>query len=286
MVLLALIAPVAFKVYINWLIGQSIKTVIYPDILGFGVAYLFLIFLRGLILSFYFRLSSMELFKRIVGRHRQLCGDQMLSIYKEKDDRIENDFKKVDSNLVVCFELGISVLLETYGSLIIIALGQPIVLAMGVPVIVLTALVNLLYNKIERKLLVLRERYQEEMTVFVNHCTARALTIFKYGKYEALQARFAQMHRVLITFYCNEMWILSGMRMLGEIIIIIGVTVFLIIMIETQSHKISNLAMVSYGVSLFVNMNFSYRFNLKTFAIIEAQSLALTKCIDFYKTVD
>lgn len=52
-----------------------------------------------------------------------------------------------------------SVIFETYGSLIIIALGQPIVLAMGVPVIVLTALVNMLYNKIERKVLVLRSRY-------------------------------------------------------------------------------------------------------------------------------
>ena len=44
--------------------------------------------------------------------------------------------------------------------------------------------------------------------------------------------------------------------------------------------------MVSFGVSLFVNMNFSYRFNIKTFAIIEAQMLALTKCLNFYKTVD
>ncbi len=30
------------------------------------------------------------------------------------------------------------------------------------------------------------------------------------------------------------MWVLSGMRIIGEIIIIIGVTIFLVIMIETQ----------------------------------------------------
>ena len=76
------------------------------------------------------------------------------------------------------------------------------------------------------------------------------------------------------------------MRMIAEIFIIIGVTIFLVIMIETQSNKITNLAMVSFGVSLFINMNFSYRFNIKTFAIIEAQMLALTKCLNFYKTVD
>lgn len=75
------------------------------------------------------------------------------------------------------------------------------------------------------------------------------------------------------------------MRMLGEIIIIIGVIIFLVIMIETQSQKITNLAMVSFGVSLFINMNFSYRFNLKTFSIVEAQMLALTKCINFYEEV-
>lgn len=93
------------------------------------------------------------------------------------------------------------------------------------------------------------------------------------------------MHRIHIMFECNEMWVLSGMRMIGEIIIIIGVIIFLVIMIETQSRQTSNLAMVSYGVSLFINMNFSYRFNLKTVSIIEAQMLALTKCVDFFKVV-
>jgi hypothetical protein len=109
-VFLALVAPVGFKVYMNWLIGQSTKKAIYPDIITFGVLYLFFTFLRGLVLSFYFRLASAELFKKIVAKHRALCGDQILSIYKERDDRVENDFKKVDSNLVICFELGTSVI--------------------------------------------------------------------------------------------------------------------------------------------------------------------------------
>lgn len=39
---------------------------------------------------------------------------------------------------------------EAYGGLVIVGIGQPIVLAMGVPLVVLTALVNILYNKIER----------------------------------------------------------------------------------------------------------------------------------------
>jgi hypothetical protein len=57
-VLLALIAPIGFKIYINWLVGQSTKRAIYPDVLTFGVLYLFFTFLRGLILAFYFRLAS------------------------------------------------------------------------------------------------------------------------------------------------------------------------------------------------------------------------------------
>lgn len=101
--MLALVAPIAFKVYMNWLIGQTLKMVIYPDVLIFGVLYLFFVFLRGLVMSFYFRQASTGLFRRIMEEHRSLCGDQLLSILKEKDDKIENDFKKVDSNLVVCF---------------------------------------------------------------------------------------------------------------------------------------------------------------------------------------
>ncbi len=73
--------------------------------------------------------------------------------------------------------------------------------------------------------------------------------------------------------------------MLGELAIIIAVTVFLIIMIETQSKQLTNLPMVSLGVSLFVNMSFSYRFNLKTFAILDAQTLPITSCLNFYRKV-
>lgn len=81
------------------------------------------------------------------------------------------------------------------------------------------------------------------------------------------------------------MWVLSGMRIIGEIVIIFGVIVFLVIMIETQQGEATNLAMITLGVSLYINMNFSYRFNLKTFSIIESQMLAMTKCISFYKQI-
>lgn len=87
-------------------------------------------------------------------------------------------------------------------------------------------------------------------------------------------------------FVSNELWVLSGMRMLGELFIIIGVVVFLVIMIETQSKQITNLPMVSLGVSLFVNMNFSYRFNLKTFAILDTQTWFITSCLNFYKKIN
>ncbi len=78
-------------------------------------------------------------------------------------------------------------------------------------------------------------------------------------------------------FAANEVWVLSGMRMIGEIIFIIGLVIFLIIMIETQANKMSNLPMVSLGVSLFLSLNFSYRFSIKTFSVIQTQLLALSK---------
>lgn len=55
--------------------------------------------------------------------------------------------------------------------------------------------------------------------------------MFKYGQYQHIQERFNEMHRIHIMFSCNEMWVLSGMRMMGEIVIIIGVIIFLVIMI-------------------------------------------------------
>jgi hypothetical protein len=87
-VLLAMLSPVGFKVYMNWLIGQSTKKIIYPDIIIFGVLYLFFILVRGLVLSFYFRQASAGLFNKILESNRQLCGDQLLSVLKEKDDGI------------------------------------------------------------------------------------------------------------------------------------------------------------------------------------------------------
>jgi len=83
-----MLSPVGFKVYMNWLIGQSTKKIIYPDIIIFGVLYLFFILVRGLVLSFYFRQASAGLFNKILESNRQLCGNQLLSVLKEKDDGI------------------------------------------------------------------------------------------------------------------------------------------------------------------------------------------------------
>ena len=102
-VVLALASPIAFKIYMNFLIGQSLKRAVYPDIIIFGALFLFFVLLRGLVLSVYFRHASLGLFARLITAQRQLCGDQLLSVAKERDDRIENDFARIDSNLVVCF---------------------------------------------------------------------------------------------------------------------------------------------------------------------------------------
>ncbi len=73
------------------------------------------------------------------------------------------------------------------------------------------------------------------------------------------------------------MWILSGMRMIGEIIILIGLVVFLIIMINTQKNQVANLSMVGLGVSLFLNLNSSFRFSIKTFSLIGTQLTSVSR---------
>jgi hypothetical protein len=61
---------------------------------------------------------------------------------------------------VINLELGTTVMIETYGNLVIVGLGQAIVLAMALPMIVLIAIVNFLYNKVARNLSILRSRYE------------------------------------------------------------------------------------------------------------------------------
>jgi len=73
--------------------------------------------------------------------------------------------------------------------------------------------------------------------------------------------------------------------MIAELIIFIGLIIYLIIMIETQYKNITNITMVALGVSLFINMSFSYRFNIKTVNIIENQMVALTKCMNVLKDI-
>ena len=70
------------------------------------------------------------------------------------------DFSKIDRNLVISAELGLSILIENVLNAIILGIGQPKVLAMAIPVLILTFIVNLCYNKIERKLLIMRNRYE------------------------------------------------------------------------------------------------------------------------------
>lgn len=241
---------------------------IYTKYILFGVLYLFFVLVRGIILSFYYRLSSSSIYEKIIKNYHTLRGDQLLSLQKEKDHKIQVDFSRIDRNLVISAELGLSILIENILNAIILGIGQAKVLAMAIPILILTFIVNLCYNKIERKLLIMRDRYEEEYKIFVSHCTTKASFIFKYGKYKDIQNRFYQLHRKILVFTCNEMWVLSGMRIIGEIIIIIGVIIFLVIMIETQQGQTTNLAMITLGVSLYINMNFSYRFNLKTFSII------------------
>lgn len=57
---------------------------------------------------------------------------------------------------------------------------------------------------------------------------------------------------------------------------IIGFAVFLIIMIET-ADTISNVSLVSLGVSLFLNLNLSYRFSINNVRLMETQLVSISK---------
>jgi hypothetical protein len=112
---------------------------------------------------------------------------------------------------------------------------------------------------------------------YVNACTTHSWELLRYRKYEAVEKRFHQLNRVSVLFGANEIWILSGMRMMGEVVFMVGLVIFLVVMIETQANQVSNTAMVSLGVSLFLGLNFSYRFSIKTFSVIQSQLMALSK---------
>jgi hypothetical protein len=79
-VILALASPLGFKVYLSFLIGQTLKMNIYTKYILFGVLYLFFVLVRGLILSFYYRLSSSSIYEKIVKNYHVLRGDQLLSL--------------------------------------------------------------------------------------------------------------------------------------------------------------------------------------------------------------
>lgn len=65
-------------------------------------------------------------------------------------------------------------ILEAIGGVIIVAIGQPIVLAMMVPLMIIITIVNMLFARMERSLLVLRNRHEQHMKTFVENCTAKA----------------------------------------------------------------------------------------------------------------
>jgi len=88
-VILAILIPSCLKFYMNYMVGQSASKVqIYPDYLIFGVIYLVMVLVRGLVLSFYLRTASKNLFESICLKHRQLNANQILTMYKSSDDSI------------------------------------------------------------------------------------------------------------------------------------------------------------------------------------------------------
>lgn len=73
-IILVFATPPCFKFYMAYLIGQSLKQDIFSDYLIFGVIYLVLVLLRGLVLTGYLGEATKQLFKQTVATFSQLTG--------------------------------------------------------------------------------------------------------------------------------------------------------------------------------------------------------------------
>lgn len=73
-IILVFAAPPCLKFYMAYLIGQSLKQDIFESYLIFGVIYLFLVLLRGLVLTGYLGEATEQLFKQTIASYSQFTG--------------------------------------------------------------------------------------------------------------------------------------------------------------------------------------------------------------------
>jgi len=66
-------------------------------------------------------------------------------MYKSRSESIEVDFRKIDNDLMINFEVGYSLVLEGYISAIILSIGSTIYLAISLPVLIITLTINIIY---------------------------------------------------------------------------------------------------------------------------------------------
>lgn len=71
-VLLVLTGPPCFKFYMSYLVGQSLSINIYITYLIFAVVYICFILVRGLVLTGYLKVGSLELFAKFIDKMGQL----------------------------------------------------------------------------------------------------------------------------------------------------------------------------------------------------------------------
>ncbi len=155
-IIFTLILPPACKFYMQYLIGQTLNESMLFKYLFFGILYIIFNFLRGLTLTLYTNFGSLALYEQICRKNRRLNAHQILEHIQQPAVDWDYHQKVIDKNLVMDYEYGQSVTIETVISFVILCTGQPIYIAIAIPMIVINLYVTNLFARNARKMYVLK----------------------------------------------------------------------------------------------------------------------------------
>lgn len=153
---LGLFTPVCFKYYLQYLIGTSSTTDIFSNYLIFGLIYIFFIFMRGFVIAFYTNFSSLFLYQKICSKLKIFNAHQILEFYEKPHVDFDFHSRIIDRNLVMDFEYGQSVIIESIVSFIVCCTSQPAYIAVAIPVIISVVYINGYFTKNARAIYLLK----------------------------------------------------------------------------------------------------------------------------------
>jgi hypothetical protein len=257
---------------------------IWTRILIFFLIYLGLIFLRGFVLGMYLKVCYKKLLTLVCEKHYHLNAHQILTIYQNRSSTIEEDFRTIDHNLLMSFEIGMSVMFDGMVAVIVQASGQPVYIAIAAPAIILLTVCNLIYFKLEEKLNAIREKYLERFRNYVEIFINKSHQILRFNKIKAMINIYYRKNKIILLLDSNKLLAGSGIRMIAEAIVWVGLVVVLVILIESNP-SLKDTPLITIGISLYINMAVSNRFNFKTVNLLETQMVALTRIMSMLEDI-